>query len=81
MTAMADDPNDTLTNFEAKLLCLRYGIKDIDANNCVEKLRKFLLTQSSSGTSLKSIAKQLGEDKNSLKASEINALRKLKLTN
>lgn len=77
---MADNPNDTLTNIEAKVLCLRYGINDIDASNSLDRLRASQSNQSKTVKSLKNVAKKLGEDKDSLKAKEINALRKLNIS-
>ena len=74
-----DDPNDTLTTIEAKVLCLRYGIEDIDESNSIKRLRKYQSMQSGTGKSLGDIAQKLGEDKSKLKATEINALRKLKI--
>lgn len=76
---MSDDPNDTLTNIEAKVLCLRYGINDIDEDNSINKLRKYQSNETKPDTSMGKVAKTLGEKKSSLKATEINALRKLKL--
>ena len=76
---MQDDPNDTLTTIEAKVLCMRYGIEDIDASSSIKRLREYQ-QQEHTGRSLSAVAKKLGADKNSLKATEINALRKLKIT-
>ena len=78
-TIMKDDPNDTLTTIEAKVLCMRYGIDDIDETNSVSRLRKYQSKKSTSGKSIHAVAKKLGKDKNALKATEINALRKLKI--
>lgn len=78
---MNDDPNDTLTNMEAKVLCLRYGIKDIDEHNTMKKLRSYKEKDVKPGKSFNKIAKTLGKDKNTLKSTEINALRKLNITN
>jgi hypothetical protein len=77
---MIDDPNDTLTTIEAKVLCLRYGIKNIDANNSVKKLRKHQVKQLNPSNSRTNIAKQLGSDKDTIKFTELNALRKLNIT-
>ncbi len=76
---MKDDPNDTLTTIEAKVLCLRYGIDDIDERNSIQRLRKYQMQKTTSPTSISTVAKKLGTDKSSLKAIEINALRKLNI--
>lgn len=71
---MSDDPNDTLTTIEAKVLCLRYGVDNIDQlgnqQSDPEHIRQRI--------SLNVIAQQLGEDKNILKEREMTALRKIK---
>ncbi len=77
---MIDDPNDTLTTIEAKVLCLRYGIKNIDASNSVKKLRKHHVKELSPSSSRTDIAKELGSDKDTVKNTELNALRKLNIT-
>ena len=77
---MIEDPNDTLTTIEAKVLCLRYGIKNIDATNSVKKLRKKQLEESSRSNSRKAIAEQLGSDKVTVKLAELAALRKLNIS-
>ena len=69
---MINDPNDTLTTIEAKVLCLRYGLKNIDASNNVKAL--------SPSNSRIDIAKELGSDKDTVKYTELNALRKLNIT-
>ncbi|MFK7794159.1 MAG: hypothetical protein AB8B89_02305 [Gammaproteobacteria bacterium] len=76
---MIDDPNDTLTNIEAKVLCLRYGIKDIDASNSVKQLRKHQIKQLKPSSSRTAIAKELGSDNKTVKSTELNALRKLNI--
>ena len=77
---MIDNPNDTLTTIEAKVLCLRYGIKNIDASNSVIKLRKHQVKELSPSNSRTNIAKELGSDKDTVKYTELNALRKLNIT-
>jgi len=77
---MIDDPNDTLTNIEAKVLCLRYGIKDIDASNSIKKLRTHQTKALDPSNSRTHIARELGSDKDTIKNTELNALRKLKIT-
>jgi hypothetical protein len=79
-TTMIDDPNDTLINIEAKVLCLGYGIKDIDASNSVKKLRKHQVEEFIPINSRTNIAKKLGSDKDTSKHTELNALRKLNIT-
>lgn len=77
---MIDDPNDTLTTIEAKVLCLRYGIKNIDASNSVTKLRKHQVKQLNPSNSRTDIAKEIGSDKDTVKFTELNALKKLNIT-
>jgi len=77
---MIDDPNDTLTTIEAKVLCLRYGIKNIDASYSVNKLRKHQVEKLSPSNSRTDIAEELGSDKDTVKHTELNALRKLNIT-
>ena len=76
---MSDNPNDTLTTIEAKVLCMRYGINDIDEHNSLKQLRKLQTENASSGQSISTVAETLGTDKKTMKATEINALRKLKI--
>ena len=76
---MKDDPDDTLTTIEAKVLCMRYGIDNIDESNNINKLRKYQSSKEESETSLRDMADKLGKDKVTLKVTEINALRKLKI--
>lgn len=76
---MKDDPDDTLTTIEAKVLCMRYGIDNIDESNNINKLRKYQSSKEESETSLRDVADKLGKDKVTLKITEINALRKLKI--
>tara|TARA_R110002096_G_scaffold163406_1_gene330960 strand:- start:257 stop:493 length:237 start_codon:yes stop_codon:yes gene_type:complete len=77
---MTDDPNDTLTTIEAKVLCLRYGIKNIDASNSVKKLRKFQVKDHKPNSSRTDIARELGFDKDTVRHSERSALKKLNIT-
>lgn len=77
---MIDDPNDTLTTIEAKVLCLRYGIKNIDASNSMKKLRKLQEKEFNPSNSRTNIAIELGSDKDTVKHTELNALRKLNIT-
>ncbi|MFK8026626.1 MAG: hypothetical protein AB8C40_01040 [Gammaproteobacteria bacterium] len=77
---MIDDPNDTLTNIEAKVLCLRYGLNNIDASNSVKKLHLHKTKELIPSNSRSMIAKEIGSDKDTVKHSELNALRKLKIT-
>ncbi len=70
---MSDDANDTLTTMEAKVLCLRYGVDNIDQlgnqQSDTEHIRQ--------GISLNVVARQLDEDINILKERELTALRKI----
>ena len=77
---MNDDPNDTLTNIEAKVLCLRFGIKDIDSKNSVNKLRQHHVKALIPSYSRTYIAKRLGSSKATVKYSELMALKKLNIT-
>ncbi|MDW3095000.1 MAG: hypothetical protein R8G33_04925 [Gammaproteobacteria bacterium] len=77
---MIDDPNDTLTTIEAKVLCLRYGIKNIDASNSVKKLSTHQVEERNPSRSITVIAKALGSDKDTVKYTEQNALRKLNIS-
>jgi hypothetical protein len=77
---MIDDPNETLTTIEAKVLCLRYGIDNIDAGNSVKMLRKHQVKALSPSNSRTDIAKWLGSDKDTVKYTELNALRKLNIS-
>lgn len=77
---MTDDPNDTLTTIEAKILCLRYGLNNIDASNSVKKLHLHKTKALSPSNSRTIIAKEMGTDKDTVKKNELNALRKLNIT-
>ncbi len=77
---MIDDPTDTLTTIEAKVLCMRYGLNDIDENNIVKTLRKQQVNLSDPNRSVSSVARKLGEDIDSVADKELSALRKLKVT-
>ena len=76
---MTDDPNDTLTTIEAKVLCMRYGLENIDASNSVKKLNKHHIEELNPSNSITVIAKKLDSDKDTVKHTEINALRKLQI--
>lgn len=76
---MKDNPNDTLTTIEVKVLCMCYGISNIDENNSIIQLRKCQSKKPTTGKSLKHVAKKLGKDKKTLKATEISALNKLNI--
>ena len=77
---MIDDPSDTLTTIEAKVLCMRYGINNIDENNIENTLRKQQVNLADPDRSVSNIARKLGEDINSVENKELSALRKLKVT-
>ena len=77
---MIDDPTDTLTTIEAKVLCMRYGLNDIDENNVVKTLRKEQVNLSDPNRSVSHIARQLGEDIDLVEDKELSALKKLKVT-
>ena len=77
---MIDDPTDTLTTIEAKVLCMRYGLNDIDENNVVKTLRKEQDNLSDPNRSVSHIARQLGEDIDLVEDKELSALKKLKVT-
>ena len=77
---MIDDPTDTLTTIEAKVLCMRYGINNIDESNSVNTLRNHTANDLSHSKSVNDIAKKLGKDCNTVKKTEMNALRKLNIT-
>ena len=77
---MNDDPNDTLTTIEARVLCLRYGLKDIDASSSEKKLRKHQTEKLSPSSSRKDVARTLGSDKDTIKNQEMAALKKLNIT-
>ncbi len=77
---MTDDPNDTLTTIEAKVLCLRFGLENIDSGSSVKKLHSYKSRELKPSYSRSDIAKTLGCDKNTIKHQEMNALRKLKIT-
>jgi len=55
---MTDDPNETLTNIEAEVLCLRYGINNIDESNSIKKLREDQSKCVKSGKSYRKIAQK-----------------------
>lgn len=76
---MDDEPTDTLTTIEAKVLCLRYGIGNIDENSHLERLHQRADRNFDHIQSVSEIARQLGEDSKTVEHSEISALRKLKL--
>ena len=77
---MIHDPSDTLTTIEAKVLCMRYGINNIDENNIENTLRKQQVNLADPDRSVSNIARKLGEDINSVENKELSALRKLKVT-
>ena len=77
---MIDDPTDTLTTIEAKVLCMRYGLNDIDENNVVKTLRKEQVNLSDPNRSVSHIARQLGEDIDLVEDKELSVLKKLKVT-
>ena len=77
---MIDDPTDTLTTIEAKVLCMRYGINNIDETNSVNTLRNHTANNLNPGKSVKDIAEKLGEDSNTVEKTELNALRKLNIS-
>ena len=54
---MIDDPTDTLTTIEAKVLCMRYGINNIDESNSVNTLRNHTANDLSHSKSVSDIAK------------------------
>ncbi len=77
---MTDDPNDTLTTIEAKVLCMRYGIKNIDASNSVKTLQNHHIKELSPSISISVVAKELDSDKDTVKHTEQIALKKLHIT-
>ena len=77
---MNDDPTETLTTIEAKVLCLRYGIEDIDKNSSISTLRTHTSNHIDPNHTVRDIAQLLGKDDETVKDSEISALRKLKVS-
>ncbi len=55
---MINDPTDTLTTIEAKVLCMRYGINNIDESNSVNTLRNHTANDLSHSKSVNDIAKK-----------------------
>lgn len=74
---MADDTLDTLTNIEAKVLCKRYGIDNIDDLHNVKDLELSRAASSAKDRSISQVARELGHENNLVEKSERSALQKL----
>ncbi len=75
---MSEETLDTLTSIEAKVLQMRYGIKDFDERHSLRVLRirhggKIMPEKSAS-----EVAQKLGQDTLIIQETETTALRKLR---
>ena len=75
---MSDESIETLTSIEAKVLHLRYGIKNIDERHSLRVLRMRHGIPIAAQKSASEVAKTLGEDTDIIQQTENNALRKLR---
>lgn len=75
---MSDETLETLTSIEAKVLHLRYGIKNIDERHSLRVLRMRHGISITPQKSASEVAKTLGEDTDIIQQTENNALRKLR---
>ena len=76
---MTDETLETLTSIEAKVLHLRYGIKNIDEHHSLNILRMRHGTHVAAKRSASEVAKSLGENTDLIEQTESNALRKLRV--
>ena len=75
---MSDESIETLTSIEAKVLHLRYGIKNIDERHSLRVLRMRHGIPITPQKSASEVAKTLGENTDIIQQTETNALRKLR---
>lgn len=76
---MSDEALETLTSIEAKVLHLRYGIKNIDERHSLRVLRMRHGIDVTPAKSASEVAKSLGENTDVIQQTETSALRKLRV--
>ena len=78
---MSDETLETLTSIEAKVLHLRYGIKNIDERHSLTELRTRHSTPAATQRSASEVAKTLGKNTAIIQQTEFSALKKLRVIN
>ena len=78
---MSNNNLETMTNIEAKVLYLRYGIKDLDDQHSLRVLRICKGGKVKPEKTASEVAHKLGQDTDLIEQTESSALQKLRALN